>query len=240
MKENLTALITGGGRGIGEATSRMMLEVGYKVVSVGLHKPEWTHAQFQHFVLDLLDEETTRQFAKDLATEMDITHLIHNAGIILPNLLEDMHSDDLLTLTKLHAGSALILMQAFVPLMKDNGFGRVIFNSSRASVGLEPRSAYSYSKAGIIGMARTWALELAPFGVTVNTVAPGPVLTDQFWGLVEKDSAQQVKIAASLPVRRIGKPEDVARAILFFSDPENSYVTGQTLYVCGGSSIASG
>jgi NAD(P)-dependent dehydrogenase (short-subunit alcohol dehydrogenase family) len=187
-----------------------------------------------------LDEETTRQFAKDLATEKDITHLIHNAGIILPNLLEDMHSDDLLTLTKLHAGSALILMQAFVPFMKDHGFGRVIFNSSRASVGLETRSAYSYSKAGIIGMARTWALELAPFGVTVNTVAPGPVLTDQFWGLVEKDSAQQVKIAASLPVRRIGKPEDVARAILFFSDPENSYVTGQTLYVCGGSSITSG
>ena len=240
MRENLTALITGGGRGIGEATSRMMLEVGYKVVSVGLHKPEWTHAQFQHFELDLLDEETTRQFAKDLATEKDITHLIHNAGIILPNLLEDMHSDDLLTLTKLHAGSALILMQAFVPFMKDHGFGRVIFNSSRASVGLETRSAYSYSKAGIIGMARTWALELAPFGVTVNTVAPGPVLTDQFWGLVEKDSAQQVKIAASLPVRRIGKPEDVARAILFFSDPENSYITGQTLYVCGGSSIASG
>ena len=236
----MTALITGGGRGIGEATSRMMLEVGYKVVSVGLHKPECTHAQFQHIELDLLDEETTRQFAKDLATEKDITHLIHNAGIILPNLLEDMHSDDLLTLTKLHAGSALILMQAFVPFMKDNGFGRVIFNSSRASVGLETRSAYSYSKAGIIGMARTWALELAPFGVTVNTVAPGPVLTDQFWGLVEKDSAQQVKIAASLPVRRIGKPEDVARAILFFSDPENSYVTGQTLYVCGGSSITSG
>ena len=240
MRENLTALITGGGRGIGEATSRMMLEVGYNVVSVGLHKPEWTHARFQHIELDLLDEETTRQFAKDLATEKDITHLIHNAGIILPNLLEDMHSDDLLTLTKLHAGSALILMQAFVPFMKDQGFGRVIFNSSRASVGLETRSAYSYSKAGIIGMARTWALELAPFGVTVNTVAPGPVLTDQFWGLVEKDSAQQVKIAASLPVRRIGKPEDVARAILFFSDPENSYVTGQTLYVCGGSSIASG
>jgi len=116
LKENLTALITGGGRGIGEATGRMMLEVGYKVVSVGLHKPEWAHAQFQHFELDLLDEETTRQFAKDLATENDITHLIHNAGIILPNLLEDMQSDDLLTLTKLHAGSALILMQAFVPL----------------------------------------------------------------------------------------------------------------------------
>ena len=240
MRENLTALITGGGRGIGEATSRMMLKAGYKVVSVGLHKPEWTHAQFQHIELDLLDDETTRQFAKDLATEKNITHLIHNAGIILPNLLENMHSDDLLTLTKLHAGSALILMQAFVPLMKDHSFGRVIFNSSRASVGLETRSAYSYSKAGIIGMARTWALELAPFGITVNTVAPGPVLTDQFWGLVQKDSAQQVKIAASLPVRRIGKPEDVARAILFFSDPENGYVTGQTLYVCGGSSIASG
>ena len=89
-------------------------------------------------------------------------------------------------------------------------------------------------------MARTWALELAPFGITVNTVAPGPVLTDQFWGLVEKDGEQQHSIAANLPVRRIGKPEDVARAILFFSSPENSYVTGQTLYVCGGSSITSG
>ena len=240
MKEILTALITGGGRGIGEATSRMMLEVGYKVISVGLHKPDFKHDDFQHIELDLLDEENTRQFAEELVEEKNITHLIHNAGIILPNLLEDMHSDDLLTLTKLHAGSALILMQAFVPHMKEQGFGRVVFNSSRASVGLETRSAYSYSKAGIIGMARTWALELAPFGITVNTVAPGPVLTDQFWGLVERDGQQQHSIAASLPVRRIGKPEDVARAILFFSSPENSYVTGQTLYVCGGSSITSG
>ena len=95
----MTALITGGGRGIGEATSRMMLEAGYEVVSVGLHKPEWTHAQFQHIELDLLDDKHTRQFAKDLAAEKDISHLIHNAGIILPNLLEDLLSDDLLTLT---------------------------------------------------------------------------------------------------------------------------------------------
>ena len=240
MKETLTALVTGGGRGIGEATSKLMLEAEYEVISVGLHNPDWTHERFQHFELDLLDEEKTQVFAKKLATEKNISHLIHNAGIILPNLLEDMHSDDLLTLTRLHAGSALILMQAFVPLMKSRSFGRVIFNSSRASVGLETRSAYSYSKAGIIGMARTWALELAPYGITVNTVAPGPVLTDQFWGLVEKDSEQQHKIAGSIPVRRIGKPEDVARAIVFFSDPNNSYVTGQTLYVCGGTSIASG
>ena len=180
MKENLTALITGGGRGIGEATSRMMLEIGYKVISVGLHTPDFKHKNFQHIELDLLDEKNTRLFADKLVKKKNVTHLIHNAGIILPNLLEDMHSDDLLTLTKLHAGSALILMQAFVPLMKGQGFGRVVFNSSRGSVGLETRSAYSYSKAGIIGMARTWALALAPLAPVVSECSPPVKDTSKF------------------------------------------------------------
>ena len=118
--------------------------------------------------------------------------------------------------------------------MKKNNFGRLIFISSRALVGLETRTAYSYSKAGIIGMARTWALELASSGITVNSIAPGPVLTDQFWALVEKDGEQQKKIAESIPVGRIGEPEDVARTVMFFSNPDNSFITGQTLFVLSG------
>lgn len=89
-------------------------------------------------------------------------------------------------------------------------------------------------------MARTWALELAPYGITVNCIAPGPILTDNFWDLVEKDSPEQEEAAARIPVGRLGLPDDVARAIVFFADPANSFVTGQTLYVCGGVSVFSG
>ena len=86
-------------------------------------------------------------------------------------------------------------------------------------------------------MARTWALELAGQGITVNVVAPGPVLTDNFWGIIEKGSERQQKLASSIPVGRIGEVGDVSRAMMFFLDPENSFVTGQTLYVCGGASV---
>ncbi|MEL6236928.1 MAG: SDR family oxidoreductase, partial [Pseudomonadota bacterium] len=90
---------------------------------------------------------------------------------------------------------------------------------------------------GMIGMARTWALELAPHGITVNTVAPGPVRTDNFWGIVEKDSAREAALAQRIPVGRLGEVGDITRAFLYFCDPENGFVTGQTLYVCGGASI---
>ena len=86
-------------------------------------------------------------------------------------------------------------------------------------------------------MARTWALELGPHGITVNVVAPGPVLTDNFWGIIDKGGARERKLADNLPVRRLGAVEDVTKALMYFADPENGYVTGQTLYVCGGASV---
>ena len=240
MTKQLTALITGGGSGIGEATSKILLENNYKVISVGLHTPSWTKENFEAIELDLLDLKKTKVLADQICARENITHFVHNAGMILPNFIEDMAVEDLSTLTSLHAGAALVFIQSFLEGMKKDKFGRIIFNSSRASLGLETRSAYSYSKAGIIGMARTWALELAPYGITVNSICPGPVLTNNFWDLVKKDSPEQEAAAARIPVGRLGKPEDVARAIKFFADPENNFITGQTLYVCGGLSIASG
>ena len=121
--------------------------------------------------------------------------------------------------------------------MKERGFGRVMFNASRAALGAPTRTAYSASKAGMIGMARTWALELAPHGITVNVVAPGPVQTDNFWGIIPKESEREAALAKRIPVGRLGQVEDVTNAFLFFCDPANSFVTGQTLFVCGGSSI---
>ena len=112
--------------------------------------------------------------------------------------------------------------------------------SSRAALGLATRTAYSATKAGMIGMARTWALELAPDGITVNVVAPGPIReTEMFHDVVPADSPREEALAAAIPVKRLGAPDDVARAVMFFASPASSFITGQTLFVCGGSSIGS-
>jgi len=122
--------------------------------------------------------------------------------------------------------------------MKRNHFGRIVLMSSRGALGLEARSAYSATKAGMIGMARTWALELAPDGITVNVVAPGPIAdTEMFRSVVPKDSERERALAAAIPVKRLGRSADVARAVMFFCDRANGFVTGQTLYVCGGASV---
>ena len=119
--------------------------------------------------------------------------------------------------------------------MKAAGYGRVVLVSSRAVLGLPTRTAYSATKAGMLGMARTWALELAPHGITVNVVAPGPIETDNFYGIVPREQA--ARVAQSIPVKRLGQPGDVARAVLFFADRDAGFVTGQVLYVCGGTSV---
>lgn len=232
-----TAVITGGNKGIGADLAERLLEQGYTVVSVARRAPEKKHANLHSIEADLLEPAAVVTAANEIKSSFDVTHLIHNAGLIWPNLLEEATPEDITGLAQLHLGSALTLLQASLPGMKKRQFGRVMFNASRAALGAPTRTAYSASKAGMIGMARTWALELAKHGITVNVVAPGPILTDNFWGIVEKDSPQQEALAKRIPVGRLGTVQDVTNAFLFFCNPENSFVTGQTLYVCGGASV---
>ena len=110
--------------------------------------------------------------------------------------------------------------------------------SSRGALGLQTRTVYSATKAGMIGMARTWALETAADGITVNVVAPGPIAdTEMFRSVIPAESEREKALAAQIPVKRLGRSDDVARAVLFFCDADNSFITGQTLYVCGGASV---
>jgi NAD(P)-dependent dehydrogenase (short-subunit alcohol dehydrogenase family) len=105
---------------------------------------------------------------------------------------------------------------------------------------LQTRTSYSATKAAIVGMARTWALELGPFGITVNVVAPGPIAdTEMFESVMKPDSERAKTLAQAIPVKRLGRSEDVARAVAFFADPESGFITGQTLFVCGGASVSS-
>jgi len=203
-----------------------------------LQEPGWSHELLTAYRADLTDVDETRGVAQDICSRHAIDCLVHNAGMILPNLLSQAKPEDILTLAQLHLGAPMLLTQAAMEGMRARCFGRVVFVSSRAAMGAATRSAYSATKAGVHGMARTWALELASSGITVNVVAPGPILTDNFWGIIPKDSEQQEKMARNVPVGRLGSREDVAHAIEFFLDERSSYVTGQVLYVCGGTSLA--
>jgi 3-oxoacyl-[acyl-carrier protein] reductase len=136
--------------------------------------------------------------------------------------------------------TTLIHNAGAIRTMKQRHFGRVVLVSSRAVLGLAKRTVYSSTKAGMLGLARTWALELGVHGITVNVVAPGPIeATEMFHELIPSASPKLPRIIESIPVKRLGRPEDVARAVRFFAAPESGFITGQTLFVCGGTSVGS-
>jgi NAD(P)-dependent dehydrogenase (short-subunit alcohol dehydrogenase family) len=122
--------------------------------------------------------------------------------------------------------------------MRAARFGRIVNISSRAAMGKTGRIAYSAAKAGLIGMTRTLCLELAAAGITVNAIAPGPVATELFDRGHPPGGEKRRRVIESVPVKRVGTPDDIARAVLFLLSPDSGYITGQTLFVCGGTSVS--
>ena len=233
------AAVTGGSAGIGKAICEDLLDKGCEVISLARRKSDIDHPRMRSIEVDLMDRAATAAAAKDLVSRFEVNTVVHNAGVIRAALLADVKLDDLDALVDLHLGCAIQLVQAALPSMRAQRFGRIVLLSSRAAVGLATRTSYSAIKAGMLGMARTWALELAPDGITVNVVAPGPVRTDMFHEVVAAGSDKERALAAAVPVRRLGEAADVARAVRFFVDAANGFVTGQVLYVCGGTSVGS-
>ena len=230
------AIVTGGSAGIGRVVVQKFLDLKYEVLSLDLQSGD---SKAKSIKVDLTDAAATAQAAAQIAKSHHVTTVVHNAGVIRPALLPDVKLQDFNALVNLHLSAAILLTQASLPAMKAAGFGRVVLVSSRAVLGLPTRTSYSATKAGMLGMARTWALELAPFGITVNVVAPGPIQTANFHSIVPEGSPQVDRVIQGIPVKRLGQPEDVARAVMFFAAPDAGFVTGQVLYVCGGTSVGS-
>ncbi len=233
-------LLTGASSGIGLATAQALLERGYEVISLARRACPLRAEGLRSVLVDLTDADATRAAAFEIAAETPATTIVHCAGAIREKPLEDVEPADLSALSNLHIVAAISLVQANLPAMKAAHFGRIVLISTRAVLGLAKRTAYASTKAGMLGLARTWALELAPHGVTANVVAPGPIAdTEMFEEIIPVGSPKAMAAARQIPVGRFGTPGDVARAVMFFADPDTSFITGQTLFVCGGTSVGS-
>lgn len=165
-----------------------------------------------------------------------IDALVNNAGIVRDKRITAMTDADWHTVIGVNLTSQFLCCRAVLPHMIAAGSGRIVNISSRAWLGGVGQSNYSAAKGGVVSLTRSLALEWASKGITVNAIAPGIVETPLFHTF-EPDL--QERLRKSVPARRIGTPDDIANAVSFFLDPRSSYVTGQTLYVCGGRSLSS-
>ncbi len=230
------AVVTGGARNIGAAISRRLAEDGFRVIVLDIEAPEDDGLRADARQVDLSDRAAAEAVFADVA-KLPVTVLVNNVGIVRPALFDAVDVGDFDSVLHLNTRTSLIAAKALVPVMRAQGGGRIVMNTSRVTLGKEARTLYSASKGAAQAMARTWALELAGDGITVNCVAPGPIATTVFWQNNPPEAAATRAIVDAVPVGRMGTPEDVANAVAFFCDPRASFVTGQTLFVCGGVTV---
>jgi NAD(P)-dependent dehydrogenase (short-subunit alcohol dehydrogenase family) len=231
------AVVTGGARNIGLAISQRLVRDGFRVIVLDNDVPEDPALHADAIQVDLSDRKAAGAAFAHVAASYPVTALVNNVGIVRPALFDDIDPDDFDRVLHLNTRTALFAAQALVPVMRRLGGGRIVMNTSRVTLGKPARSIYSASKGALQSMARTWALELARDQITVNCVAPGPIATTAFWKNNPPDATPTRELIAAIPLQRMGTPEDVANAVSFFCAPASGFVTGQTMFVCGGVTV---
>lgn len=235
MKPQAT-IVTGGSNGIGAEAVAARAAAGDTIINLDIDQPP-AGAAGETVRVDLSDAVALGAKMDEIAGDHTITRIVNNAGVALLDRLEDFKPEDFHRTLDINVIAPALIVQKALPAMKAAGWGRVVNIASRAALGKTLRTAYAGSKGALISATRVWALELAPHGITVNAIGPGPIATELFTRANPPDAPATQKILDAIPVGRMGQPQDIVHAVDFFLAREAGFVTGQVLYVCGGMTI---
>jgi NAD(P)-dependent dehydrogenase (short-subunit alcohol dehydrogenase family) len=238
------ALVTGGSKGLGKAMARALAEAGADIVIASRHEDELrtalddilrgTGRKGRYVVADMARREEVTRLAQTALAEMGrVDILINNAGTNLPQAIDELRDEDWDRVLEINLHSCMALTRALAPAMKERRWGRIInIASIMAFVSKEGRNTYSATKSALVGMTRATALDLGPFGITVNCIAPGFFMTDLPNRLLSAEEKQGYCKAAALG--RWGEPHELSGPVLLLAGEGGAFITGSTLVVDGG------
>jgi NAD(P)-dependent dehydrogenase (short-subunit alcohol dehydrogenase family) len=238
------ALVTGGSKGLGKAMARGLAEAGADVVISSRHENELrpaledilrgTGRKGRFVVADMSRRDQVQALAKAALDQMGrVDILINNAGTNKPQAIDAITDADWDNVLEINLSSVMVLSRALAPQMKERRWGRIIHISSvMGLLSKEKRNIYSATKAALIGLARSMALDLGPYGITVNCIAPGPFLTDLPMSILSE--AERQTFADHTALGRWGEPRELVGPALLLASDAGSYITGETLVVDGG------
>lgn len=237
------AIVTGSARGLGAATARRLAEEGAKVIITDILKDqaEATAAAIRAdgleahcIVADITKGVDVQRLVDETVRHFGGVHiLVNNAGFPRDRYLVKMSEEDWDLVMEVMLKGAFLASKTVMPRFIEQGWGRIVNISSRAHFGNPTQANYSAAKAGLIGMAKALAIEEGRYGITVNCVAPGFMETEMVQALATYETIREKAIAAQ-PIKRVGKPVDIANAVAFLVSEPASFITGEVLHVTGG------